>query len=105
MNKLSVGLVGAAVVVASGVAFFGFGSLCTTSGAHRALKEAVLEKLKSPASAVFADTAQIDAPTSCFYKISGAVDAQNSFGAMMRMTYNGTVIDNDYKVLSVSVQQ
>jgi hypothetical protein len=105
MKKLSVGFVAAAAVVAAGVAYFGFGSLCTASGAHRALKESVLDTLKSPASAVFADTARIDAPTSCFYKISGAVDAQNSFGAMMRMTYSGTVIDRDYKVLSVSVQQ
>lgn len=105
MNKFGVGLVAVSTIAAGAVLYSGIGPFCTEKGAHNALKDAVLDRLKSPASAIFVDDAEVEAVSSCFYKFKGSVDSQNSFGAMMRMSYRGSVIDSDYKVISVSVGQ
>jgi len=103
MKVFGYGLMAIAGVAATGVAYLGFSSLCTSSGAHNAVKSAVLDSLKSPSSAVFGSAPVIESPTNCLYKISGVVDSQNSFGAMTRTKYSGSVIDREYRVISLSI--
>lgn len=103
MKVLGYGIMITSGVAALAVAYSGFSKVCTAGGAHKALKAEVLGNLKSPATAVFGEATKIERATNCFYSISGVVDSQNSYGAMMRTTYTGSVIGREYIVTSVSL--
>lgn len=59
-------------------------------GAESACQEFVTSRLKAPATAKF-PAAQVKQNTVGAYVVDGAVDAQNGFGATIRMTYTCTV--------------
>jgi hypothetical protein len=91
--------------VALGFTYYGYSKTCTVWGAHNAIKAAVLNELKSPSSADFGSTTNVEKIYNCAYKISGVVDSQNSFGAIIRSGYTGQVIGTDYHVMWVSVEK
>jgi len=95
----------ALVAVGLGFTYYGYSKTCTVWGAHNAIKAAVLNELKSPSSADFGSTTDVEKVYNCVYKISGVVDSQNSFGAMIRSGYTGRVIGTDYNVMWVSVEK
>ncbi len=63
----------------------------------------VEDRLRSPASADFSDTSVVRAGDT--YTVTGAVDSQNGFGAMIRNTYRcevSRVGDDQWRLESVS---
>ncbi|HMI49267.1 MAG TPA: hypothetical protein VK481_11390 [Gemmatimonadaceae bacterium] len=79
----------AALVNAAG----GSGDTAATSstrsyGAYQACKSSVTDRLKSPTSASFSSFEDSAVTvTGSRYKVAGTVDAENSFGASIRMTF------------------
>jgi hypothetical protein len=73
-----------------------------TAGQIAACRELVKQNLKAPATAQFSDEAVAKQPTGGLYEIHGLVDAQNSFGALLRQRYTCTVTV-DGKALSASL--
>ena len=65
------------------------------------VKPAVCNQLKSPASAQFpVDLISIVGDETRGYQVSGFVDSQNSYGAMIRNDFNATVaIENGFPVI------
>ena len=65
------------------------------------VKPAVCNQLKSPASAQFpVDLISIVGDETRGYQVSGFVDSQNSYGAMIRNDFNATVaIENGFTVI------
>lgn len=63
-------------------------------GAEVMCEEFVKERLKSPASAEFSDTRSISTGTPDEYEVTGSVDSENGFGAMLRSSYECTIRDN-----------
>ena len=62
------------------------------------------EQLKAPSSAKFVDTRVTGGPTS--WTVSGQVDAQNSFGAMIRGSWTCSIrLEGDYWRGSASLQE
>jgi hypothetical protein len=65
---------------------------CDEAALYEAVQSEVVKLLVSPASAVFPAIGEITATRSenvCAVRYSGFVDAQNSFGAMLRTNFNG----------------
>jgi len=64
---------------------------CERDAAYAAVQEEVSKHLKSPASAIFPDWEAVSSGggAACYFDISGYVDSQNSFGAVLRTTYSG----------------
>lgn len=102
-KSLGYGLIAVCVVAAIPLVYFGISSGCSPKGAKAALQSSIADMLKSPSTADFVGGETIEAVGECFYKISGEVDSQNSFGAIVRSRYSGTVVDKDYKVVAPSV--
>ena len=63
-----------------------------TITAYFMMQEFVKKNLKSPSTAQFPDYKEITINKNNFvYSVSGYVDAQNSFGAIMRTYYSGKI--------------
>lgn len=75
----------------------GCGSDCDERALYEAIKDQVRGGLKSPMSATFAPLAEAKtyrAERICEIRVKGWVDAQNSFGAIVRSDFTGTAIQN-----------
>ena len=88
-------IVGLFVAVA-GVIFWQGRNLCTEKTAYAAAKEAVLSRLKSPATATFPATPKTFTSrplgsSGCLAQVSSHLDSQNSFGALIRSSFSATV--------------
>lgn len=59
-----------------------------------ACQDAIRAKLKSPTSAEFSDVKVDHVDGSSVYRIDGAIDSQNGFGAMVRGSYRCTMSTN-----------
>lgn len=67
---------------------------CNEEAAYGALQELVKEQLRAPGSALFPPlegTLIKDPAEACTYRTISHVDAQNSFGALLRMNFAGHV--------------
>jgi hypothetical protein len=78
------------------------------SGADQVCRTQVLGKLRAPGTAQFSDATVSYKPgeTADFYTARGAVDAQNGFGALLRMRYEcDLVLERDlvWRVTNVIV--
>lgn len=73
-----------------------------TSFAGRHAEEAVRANLKSPATADFSAADRRVTNEGCAYTVRGTVDAQNSFGALLRSTYRVKLLrmENDEWLLT-----
>ena len=72
------------------------------------VQDAVRSRLKAPSSAQFpVATAKVVQVKPCEFLVAGPLDAQNSFGAMIRNTYMATIRydpdDDTWQVLSAEV--
>ncbi|WP_159619469.1 hypothetical protein [Arthrobacter zhaoguopingii] len=65
----------------------------SAAGAEAVCQQFIETRLKSPASAEFSSTDVVELGDT--YKVTAVVDAQNSFGAMMRSSWTCRVIWND----------
>lgn len=66
---------------------------CMPMGAEKAVKKDVLGQLKAPATAKFSDVSTLMMESSGdqrSYTVSGNVDAQNSYGAVIRNRFIGS---------------
>jgi hypothetical protein len=77
--------------VVSGASFGGGGdedddSGATAAGAQAACQDRVKTLLKSPATAKFSDVAAVPQGADT-WKVTGAVDSENSFGALLRGSF------------------
>lgn len=88
-------LVGIAVLIViaalAGVWAYTSDSANPERGAKQACEKFVTERLKAPATAKFTDGAAVSQNTVGAYVVSGEVDAENGFGAMIRTAYSCTV--------------
>lgn len=74
------------------LALAGCGPTKSPIGAEAAAKKFVLEQLKSPASAKFSNVTAISTdPLVGRYIVVGQVDAQNSYGALLRNNFTSEV--------------
>lgn len=96
-----VGLVGAVVVAAALVAVVVLIAINPTQRhAKKTCEQAVRDQLVSPATATFSDLTMNHGPDSggihgTEYTLTGSVDSQNSFGAMLRSTFTCSVTKGD----------
>jgi hypothetical protein len=60
----------------------------------------VKDDLKAPATAVFSNV-EIEQLDQASFNISGAVDAQNGFGALLRSEFKCQSINGDIKLISI----
>ena len=77
-----------------------------TSLAGRRAEEAVRGSLKSPATADFSGADRRVAHEGCAYTVRGTVDAQNSFGALLRSSYRVKLLrmeNDEWLVTAVNV--
>jgi hypothetical protein len=76
--------------VASGASFGGGGgeedSGATSAGAQEACQDRVETLLKSPATAKFSDVVAVPQGADT-WKVTGSVDSENSFGALLRSSF------------------
>lgn len=83
-------------------------SACDKYGAYSASVEFVSRQLKSPASAEFSgiNETEITETGNCAFTVKGFVDAQNSFGAKIRTTYQVRAIfsGNSWSLQSINIQ-
>lgn len=61
------------------------------AGARTACEQFVTNAIKTPSTAKFPDGARVEKNPVGAYVVTGEVDAQNGFGAMIRQTYTCTV--------------
>lgn len=87
---------------------------CTDqTAAYVMANEFVLQRLKAPSTAQFptmrSSGVSISHQGSCTHIVSGYVDAQNSFGAMLRTTYTATLQyqreRNSWRLLNIDINQ
>lgn len=90
---LFMGVFGAA---AGAIVYFAAIPDCTERGAVKAMQQAVAVKMKSPSTATFPEKPTVKKQVECVYDVSGVVDSQNSFGAIVRSRYSGLVVGKDY---------
>ncbi|AVM46659.1 hypothetical protein C5Q97_18850 [Victivallales bacterium CCUG 44730] len=92
------------------------------SAAVAYVQERVLKELKAPSTAEFVGVAKVTRPTGSdiekaartlnidpdhLWMVAGEVDAQNSFGAMLRNSYAGLVEfhpDKGYRVINIIIE-
>jgi hypothetical protein len=98
-------VVGVVLVVLVCVGALVFRPTSGAGDAERSAKDAcqgfVKERLKAPATADFSGEAvTVDGKT---YSVTGDVDAENSFGAKLRMTYTCVVTDagDEWRLVSI----
>lgn len=102
-------IAGAAAVIlaiAGGVTYAALPS--TDDEAVEFCQEEIRDRLKTPASAKFSDATVDPEEGSTVYRVSGAVDAQNGFGAMVRGNYRCTLRHNEdgsWVAITASVDQ
>ena len=99
MKVFGYGIIGASMAAAGAVIYFGALPDCTQKGAVNAMQQAVAAKMKSPSTARFPESFKVEKKLDCVYDISGPVDSQNSFGAIVRSSYTGIVVGKEYKVM------
>jgi hypothetical protein len=77
-----------------------------TGFAGRHAEEAVRANLKSPSTADFSEADRRVTHDGCEYTVRGTVDAQNSFGALLRSSYRVKLLrmeNNEWLVTAVTV--
>lgn len=81
--------------------------MCTPHGGQKAVQRAILDQLKAPVSAKFSDMSLVSGPGPDEYMVSGKVDAQNSYGALIRNSFIGratcTPSNAKYTVVSATL--
>lgn len=77
-----------------GYTYWSENSGCTKGAAYSAVKASVVEKLVAPATASFPSQSKfaIEKTGNCRFSVSGYVDAQNSFGALIRSKFSTQTI-------------
>jgi hypothetical protein len=90
--------------VASGASFGGGGgedSGATSAGAQEACQDRVETLLKSPATAKFSDVVAVPQGADT-WKVTGSVDSENSFGALLRSSFTCMAESDDGEAWTTS---
>lgn len=93
-----------AVIVAAFIGILWLGSMCSgrggddkpsqsamTTEARQQCRQSVKDKLKSPATARFSDESVSGSGPNATYTVTGSVDSENSFGALIRASFSCSV--------------
>jgi hypothetical protein len=95
-----------AVAALAVLALAGCGGSGGEGGAYRACERAVESQLKSPSTADFSGaTGSTITSSGDTYKVSGTVDSENGFGAMVRSGFSCELreVEDNWELVNVSV--
>lgn len=98
---------GVGVAITAGYFWWSSRDTCDADAAYAAVKESISSRLRSPGSAIFQDWEGMSERTSpyiCAFNISGYVDSQNGFGAMLRTDFWGSALVKEDGSISTAVQ-
>lgn len=75
-------------------------------GAQVVCEDFVTDRLKSPATAEFTDAVAVPTTNADEFEVTGNVDSENGFGAMLRSSYTCTVVNtggDNWRLVDLSI--
>lgn len=107
VKNLGYFVMGMAGVAAVAIVYFWALPNCTHRKAIKIVQKDVTSMMKSPSTVTFPERPTVESPSKfeIFIDVSGPVDSQNSFGAIVRNRYSARLIASECRISGTPIIQ